>query len=295
MSRIALGLMRISELNVDQVEQLISNALDNGINFFDLADIYGNGRCEELLGLVLKKNPSLRKRMYIQTKIGIRKNPKRYDLSYDYIIQAVNDCLKRLQLDYIDCLLLHRPDIFMDCDEVASAISYLIKQGLIRDFGVSNFSSSEIAYLSSALDVKIKYNQLQLGVGNTLMVDQTMYTNLNNSYVTKDNDDLFFYLKKEKIIVQCWSPYFVGFFEGSIFDEEKYPVLNQVLEKYANRYNTSKCAIATAFLLKLDKNLLVITGSTNIEHIKESLDGEKINLSREDWYSLYNEIGHKVP
>ena len=79
MSRIALGLMRISELNVDQVEQLISNALDNGINFFDLADIYGNGRCEELLGLVLKKNPSLRKRMYIQTKIGIRKNPKRYE------------------------------------------------------------------------------------------------------------------------------------------------------------------------------------------------------------------------
>lgn len=296
MSRIALGLMRINSLSILEIEQLIIDCLDHGITTFDIADIYGGeGKNESLLGEVFLHNPSLRKRMYLQSKIGIIRSPKHYDLSYDYIISSVKASLKRLHVDYLDCLLLHRPDIFMDNEEIALAVKYLLEHNLIKDFGVSNFSSSEIEYLKQTLPTSIKYNQVNLGLGNTTMIDQTMFTNIPANKISKENDDLFFFLKKEKITIQCWSPYQYGFFEGSIFDETKYPQINQALKKYADKYQTSKCAIATSFLLRLDPNLIVITGSTNIKHILESLEGEKINLSKADWYSLYSECGHLLP
>lgn len=295
MSRIVLGLMHISNLTIDEIEKLIIDSLNNGITMFDLADIYGNGLCEELVGVVIKRKPELRKKMYIQSKVGICKNPKRYNLSKNYIIQACKDCLKRLNIDYLDCLMLHRPDIFMDNKEIAEAISYLQHNNLIKDFAVSNFSSSQIKYLQDELQTPIKYNQVHLGIGNTTMIDQTMYTNIPSKYVSKESDDLFFFLKHEKIVIQCWSPFQMNWFEGSIFDEEKFPEINLVINKYAIKYQCSKCALATAFLLKLNNDLLVVTGSTNIEHIKEAIEGEKIKLSREDWYSLYNELGHRIP
>lgn len=295
MSRICLGLMRIAHLSVDEVENLLKESLALGINKIDIADIYGDKVCETLLGKVFKKNPDLRKQVYLQSKIGIQKWTCGYDLSYDYIIEAVKGCLERLQTTYLDSLLLHRVDIFMDNEEVSKAIKYLQENGLIKDFGVSNFNTSEIKYLQKKLETKIKYNQVQLGLGNTTMIDQTMFTNVPQPLCNREPDDLFFFLKSEEIAIQCWSPYQFGFFQGSIFDSLKYPQINQVLEKYADKYQTSKCAIATAFLLKLDKNLVVITGSTEIKHIKESLDGESINLSKEDWYRIYQETGHLLP
>ena len=294
MSRIALGLMRISQKSVSEVEELIKKSLSLGINFFDLSDIYGRGKCEELVGEVLKNNPNLRDKMYIQSKVGIAFETIGYDNSYDYIIEYTKKILKRLNTSYLDCLLIHRPDIFMDAIEVYNAIKYLKENKLIIDFGVSNFNTEEIKYLKEN-NINIKYNQVSLGLGNTTMIDQVMYTNVPNTKVSKEADDLFFYLKRKNIIIQAWSPFQFGFFEGSIFDEEKYPIINQVLDKYASIYHTSKCAIASAFLLKLDKNLIVITGSTNINHIKEALDGENINLSRKDWYAIYKECGHILP
>ena len=293
MSRIILGLMRISNKSVKEVEELIKESLALGINSFDLADIYGAGKCEELVGEVLKKNPDLRSKMYIQSKVGIVPGCG-YNNSYEYIISATKKVLERLHITYLDSLLIHRVDIFLDNEEVYKAVNYLKDNGLIKDFGVSNFNTEEIEYLKDK-DIDIKYNQVSLGIGNTNMLDQVMYTNVPTSIVSKDNSDLFFYLKRNKIIIQAWSPFQYGFFEGSIFDEEKYPVINQVLEKYAKKYNTTKCGIASSFLLSLDKNLLVITGSTNISHIKECLDGEKINLSKEDWYKIYSETGHILP
>lgn len=295
MSRIALGLMRINNLSVDEVDRLITDALDNGITFFDLADIYGNGHCEELLGEVLLRHPEYREKMYIQSKVGICLNSPGYDLSKEYIINAVKASLNRIKCGYLDCLLLHRVDIFMDNKEVSAAIKYLIENHMIKDFGVSNFTESEIQYLQQELKVKIKYNQVQLGLGNTTMLDQTMYVNMPSSMVSKESDSLFFFLKKEKIIIQCWSPYQMNFFEGSIFDENRYPKMNEVLDHFSEKYHCSKCALATAFLLKLDPNLLVITGSCSINHILQSLEGEKINLSKSDWYTIYRETGHLLP
>ncbi len=295
MSRIILGLMRIEHMKVEEVEELILKSVTKGITFFDLADIYGNGKCEELLGSVLKRNPQLRSKIYLQTKVGIVLN-KGYDLSYQHIIDGVKVSLKRLQCQYLDCLLLHRPDIFMDNQEVAKAINELLELGLIKDFGVSNFSESEIEYLKMALKSPIKYNQIQLGLGNTTMLDQTMYVNVPLSQnISKEHDSLYFYLKKENITIQCWSPFQMGFFEGHIFDIQKYPNLNAVLEEYAQKYDTSKCAIATAFLLSLNKTIMVVTGSTSLHHIQECLDGENIALSKEDWYQIYRRSGHFLP
>lgn len=295
MSRIVLGLMRIESMNVEKVTELITNSLELGINHFDLADIYGNHRCESLVGEVLTFHPELRNKMYIQSKVGIKLDPKGYDLSKDYIIQAVKDSVSRIKCGYLDCLLLHRPDIFMDCDEIIEAIKYLLYHNLIKEFGVSNFSPSEIMYLEEKLPIKIKYNQVQLGIGNTVMIDQNFYVNMQRNIVSKESDSLFFFLKRKRIIIQCWSPYQMNFFEGSIFDEEKYPLINRVLDKFANKYHCSKCAIATAFLLKLDNHLQVITGSTSLEHIKQSLEGENVNLTKEDWYQIYSETGHLIP
>ncbi len=294
MSRIILGLMRIDQMKVEEVEALVLDAINEGITFFDLADIYGSTKCETLFGEVIKRHKEIRNKIYIQTKIGIIPGHG-YDLSYEYIIKSAKESIKRLNVTYLDSLLLHRPDIFMDAEEVTKAVEYLQKEGLIKDFGVSNFTQSEIEYLQKYLKTPIKYNQVQLGIGNTTMLDQVMYTNIPSNLVSKEADSLYFFLKKENIIVQCWSPYLYGFFEGSIFDENKYPLINQVLAEYANKYHTSKCGIATAFLLVLNKTIMVISGSTNINHLKEALDGEKINLSKKDWYDIYHRIGKMLP
>lgn len=295
MSRIMLGLMRIGSLKKEELENLIEQALNLGINQFDIADIYGGTYCETLLGEVLEKRKDLREKMYIQTKAGISYKTKGYDSSYDYLVEGLKSSLERMKIDYVDSFLIHRPDIFMDNVEVKDAITYLKNNGLIKDFGVSNFTSSQIEYLLDVMDGEIKYNQVQLGLGNTTMLDQTMYTNLPNHIVSKEADDLYFYLKRKHITIQCWSPFMVGFFEGSLFDENKYPQINEALSKMAKKYNTSKCSIATSFLLSLNKDIVVITGSTNIDHIKECVDGESIKLSKEDWYTLYQESGKMLP
>ena len=296
MNRIALGLMRLNNIGEENLYELLVNSLKLGVNFIDLADIYCNGDSERKLGRVLFNHPDLRKELYIQTKVGIRKDIGGYDLSYEYIIKAVKDCLNRLNIEYLDCLLLHRIDLLLGAKEVAKAIKELKDNGLIKDFGVSNFNTSEIEYLKSELkDIDIKYNQVNLGIGNTTMLDSAMYTNVPLSKINYGDGNLLFYLKKENIKIQCWSPFQYGLFEGSIFDEEKYPLINEVLKEYADKYKTSKCAIATAFLLRIDPNLIVITGSTNINHIKECIDGESISLTKEDWYKIYRKTNHFLP
>ena len=297
-SRIIQGLMRLDNIDENQLYEIIKYDLEHGVYFFDIADIYCRGEAEAKLGRVLKAHPELRKQMFIQTKCSIRISPETggyYDLSYEHIKEAVNDSLKRMGIDYIDSLLLHRPDIFIDSKEVAKAFDELYLEGKVKHFGVSNFSNEAIEYISMYLKQNIEYNQIQLGVGHMPIIDEVFNYNTNFDEGISRSSESFFYLKRKNIIIQAWSPFIVKFFEGSLFDENKYPSMNNVLNRMAEKYQTSKCAIATAFLLKLDEKLLVITGSMNIKHIQESIDGESINLSKEDWYAIYKESGHKLP
>ena len=295
MSRIVLGLMRIESMSVDQVMDLLRFASSKGITKIDLADIYGGTRCESLVGEAFEKDRSLRERFLVQTKVGISLDGVGYDSSKDYLIRHVKDSLSRLRCGHLDSLLIHRPDVFMDAEEVAEAIEELQSEGLVRDFGVSNFNTSEIRYLQKTLRTPIRTNQVQLGLGNTTMIDQIMMTNVPAHRASKEADDLFFFLKGEGITIQCWSPFQVGFFEGSLFDGDRYPEINAALRRMAEKYRTSPCAIATAFLLALTRDIEVVVGSTNPTHIQEAIDGESIRLSKSDWYELYRDSGHFLP
>ena len=296
-SRIIQGLMRVDRLSDDELYELIKFDIDNGIYFFDIADCYVNTEAESKLGRILTKHPELREKMYIQTKCTIVRGESGvyYDSSFQYILDAVNASLKRMNLEYIDSILLHRPDIFLDADEVNKAINILKSEGKIRHFGVSNYSKEMIEYLSSTLDEKISYNQIQLGLGQTRLLEESFNFNIDNKEGRSTTVDTYFFLKRKGIIIQAWSPFIYGFFEGSLFDEEKYPRINNALKMLADKYHTSKCAIATAFILMLNKDITVITGSMNIEHVKECLDGENIALTKEEWYYLYKEAGNTLP
>lgn len=296
-SRIIQGLMRISSLSEEELYELIKFDLDNGIYFFDIADCYAEGEAEIKLGNVLRNHPELRSQMFIQTKGGVTRGDKcgYYDFDYTHIKEAIDLSLNRMGIDYIDSYLLHRPDIFMNDVGVAKAIDEAFDEGKIKHFGLSNCSKEIIEYLGSAIKPKIEYNQIQLGLGHMPLIEECFNFNMNNKEGSSRIEDNYFYMKRKGIKIQAWSPFLVGFFEGSLFDEGKYPEINAVLNEMAEKYHTSKCAIATAFILRLNSDIAVITGSININHVRECLDGEKINLSKEDWYYLYQKSGRKLP
>lgn len=294
-SRIIQGLMRLHDLDTNQLYELIKFDLDHGINFFDLADIYVNGDSERKFGEVLKAHPELRPKMFIQTKGGIRKDEfKHYDLSKQHIIEACLASLKRCQLDYFDSYLLHRPDIFLDAEEIKEAFDYLYKNGYVKSFGVSNFSKEAVQYLLDA-GIKLTTNQLQLGLGHLDLIRENINCNINNDEGTMRASDLFFFLKNHNISLQCWSPYQYGFMQGSIFRHEKMKACNEVMEELAQKYQTTKASIATAFLLNLHDNVYVVTGAINPKYVNDSIEALKIKLSRPDWYRLYCSTGNTMP
>lgn len=296
-SRIIQGLMRIDSIDEQGLYELIRFDLDNGIRIFDLADIYGDGEAERKLGRVLAAHPELRKEMVLQSKVSIRRGEggNYYDLSHSHIKEGVEGILSRLGVDHLDILLLHRPDIFLDAKEVDKAFEELREEGKVARFGVSNFSAGAIDYLLQEVKTPIEFNQVQLGLGHVPMIAEAFNFNVNNEDGLSKSLDSFFYMKKKGIGIQAWSPFMVGFFEGSLFDGYRYPRINEALGRMAEKYQSSKCAVATAFLLRLDPSLCVVTGSLNPEHVRECLDGEKIELSKEDWYYLYRESGHSLP
>lgn len=296
MARIIQGLMRIDRLSEDELYDLILFDLENGITIFDLADCYGDGEAEAKVGRVLKAHPELRDRMYIQTKCSIvRGVNKYYDLSYEHIMESVYASLKRLNISYLDSLLLHRPDILLDPVDIKKAFLKLKEKGLVRHFGVSNFSKEAIEYLNSEVDGFIEVNQIQLSLGQMRLLEEELSFNMNTDEGVSHTNGTFFYLKRKGIEIEVWSPFLAGFFDGSIFDDARFPNLNAKLWELANKYHVSKATIATKFLLMLDKNLKVVSGSLNKDHIKECLMAENFQMEKVDWYGLYLAAGKMLP
>lgn len=292
-SRIALGCMRMDSLSVQEAEKLVNTALEQGITLFDHADIYGDGRCEEIFGKVLSENKGMRERMRIQTKCGIRKGF--YDFSRAYILSCVEDSLRRLQTDCIDLLLLHRPDALMEADEVAETFHQLERSGKVRQFGVSNFNSFQLELLQSACRENLLVNQMQFGLMHAGMVSSGIETNtLLDGGIQRDTAILD-YCRLHGITVQAWSPLQYGFFEGNFIDDEKFPKLNAVLERLAKQFDVTKTAIAVAWILRHPANIQVIAGTTNTEHLKELCKAVNIRLNRKEWYELYQAAGNILP
>lgn len=290
------------EKDVKQAQQIIETCLDNKINIFDLADIYTFGKAEEVFGQVLKATPSLRKKMVLQTKVGIKLTPthnvKQYDLSPEWITSALNSSLRRLQSENVDILFLHRPDPLMDLDDSAEALEKLHKQGKFTHLAVSNMHAGQIAWLQSAISVPIIANQLQMSLQHADFVEESITTNMKEGSQSGFPRGTMEFCEQQNIQLQAWSPLAKGIFTGNPSANPSPTELatTKLIGQLANRYSSNPNAILLAWLLKHPFNIQPVIGTTDVGRIKECAQASKVNLSRDDWYLLFQTArGHEVP
>ncbi len=292
-SAMAMGCMRLTDSRTP-LSDLIDTALSLGINFFDHADIYGGGKCEEHFGKYLAEHPSLRDSIVIQTKCGIRRDF--YDFSKNHILSSVDASLKRLHTDYVDILLLHRPDALMEPEEVAEAFNTLENAGKVRMFGVSNHSPMQIELLKTAVKQPLVADQLQFSITESGLITSGLNVNMKNEESVMHDGSALEYLRINGITLQAWSPFQGGFFKGPfIGDRDKYPRLNDKLDELAKKHVTTPTAIAAAWIFRHPAGIQLISGSVNPDRLREIANGANITLSREDWYSLYLAAGFRLP
>ncbi|MFF2888714.1 aldo/keto reductase family oxidoreductase [Paenibacillus sp. NPDC057967] len=293
-SNIIMGNMRLKQLSVTEAEKLIRTAMEQGVNLFDHADIYGAGSCEEHFSEAIGMNASLREGMVLQSKCGIRKGF--FDFSKEHIIASTEGILKRLNTDYLDILLLHRPDTLVEPEEVAEAFNELHASGKVRYFGVSNHTPMQIELLQKHLSHKLIVNQMQLSATHTPMIDSGIALNMNIDQSVNRDSGVLDYCRLNDITIQAWSPFQKAFFDGPFLgDLENYPELNQLIDSLAAKYGVSSTAIAVAWITRHPANIQVVLGTTNVDRLKDGCQGSDIKLTREEWYGIYTAAGHILP
>ena len=288
---VAVGCMRISDMSEKEASAFVDTALSLDANFFDHADIYGGGKSEEVFGKAV--TPSLRDKIIIQTKCGIRKGM--FDFSYEHIVSSVDGSLKRLGTDYIDVLLLHRPDALMEPEEVARAFDYLKASGKVRHFGVSNQNPYQMELLGKALDMPLCANQLQFSIMHAPMLQSGINVNMYNDSAVNRDGGVLDYCRLNNITIQPWSPVQYGFFEGCFIDNEKFPELNAVLGKIGEKYGVSKTTMAFAWILRHPARMQPVTGTTNLTRLSDCIKAADIKITREEWYEIYRSAGNILP
>lgn len=293
-SRVALGVMRISEKSPEEAVKIITTAIDCGINFFDTADVYGAGKSSQVLGRALKDAGVARDKVILQTKFGIVAG-KRYDFSKKHLLEALDFELNNLGVDYVDFALLHRPDTLVELDQVADAFNELQNAGKVRHFGVSNVNPWQAELLQSAVDQKLEVNQLQFGLGHTGMVEQEFHVNMSDASSVDHDGGIIAYSRLKKMTIQAWSPFQYGFFEGVFVDNPKFPELNAKLDELAAKYHSTKNGIATAWILRHPAQMQVILGSMNPTRIQQMAAGAEVTLEPQEWYDLYFAAGNDLP
>lgn len=295
-SEVVLGLMRISEMTVDKVEELIESALAVGINAFDIADCYGHGECERILGEVLKRRPDLREKMWIQSKCGIRMEDFTYfDFSKEHILEAVDGILERLGVDYIDSLLLHRPDALMEPEEIAEAFDILKAQGKVIDFGVSNQNPMMMELIKKDVKQPLVANQLQLSAAFTPSFDAGFHVNMKQDAGIVRDSSIFEYCRLNDVVIQAWSVLQFDYFGGVFLGSEKYPELNRVLERLAEKYQVTPSTIAIAWVLRYPAQMQAVIGTTKSERVAQAAKAADIVLTRKEWYEIYLAAGNDLP
>jgi predicted oxidoreductase len=292
-SAIGVGCMRFSGMPSAEVSNVIHTALDCGIDLFDHADIYGGGKSEALFGQVFKDEPELRGKIFIQTKCGIRRGY--YDLSREHIVGSVEKSLARLNTDYIDMLLLHRPDTLMEPDEVAEAFETLAASGKVRHFGVSNMNPAQVALLQSACTHKLLVNQLQFGPASTAIIDTGINVNVRHKPGTERDGSVLEHHRLNNITIQAWSPLQYGFFAGVFLGNEQYAKLNDVLRRISDEHGITPAAAAIAWILRHPAKMQAILGTTKARHVEDISRACSFEMTREDWYEVYKAAGNELP
>jgi predicted oxidoreductase len=295
---IVLGLMRIADKTDEEIRTLVATARDAGINFMDHADIYGGEmhKCEARFGEAMALTSSQREEYVIQTKCGIVPGVGAFDFSYEHIMHQVNGSLKALQTDYIDILLLHRPDALMEPEEVARAFDELQASGKVRHFGVSNQKPSQMELLRRSLNQPLVANQVQMSITHANLITQGTAINMNalDQSVDRDNGTVD-YCNLNDIALQAWSPFQAGFFDGPFLGSDRFPRLNGVIDRLAESYDVAPEAIATAWILRHPAKWQVVLGTTTPSRVTAAAAGSDLGLSRYEWYELFRAAGHTLP
>ncbi len=290
---VAVGCMRLRQLDKPAAERFVAEALSLGANFFDHADIYGAGACEERFAEAAHLAPSRRDTVILQSKCGIR--PGAYDLSREHILEAVDGILKRLATDYLDVLLLHRPDALVEPEEVAEAFDRLAASGKVRHFGVSNMKPMQMELLAQDLRQPLVANQLQLSIANAAMIAQGVNVNTLNAEASDRDGSVLDYCRLRHITIQPWSPFQYGFFEGVFLDNPKFPALNEALGRIAADHGVSPTTIVVAWLLRHPAHMQPVIGTMNRERLRQCCQAAEVTLTREEWYTIYREAGYPLP
>lgn len=292
-AEISLGCMRIADLSPQEADVHIHSAFEAGIDFFDHADIYAAGKAEEVFGDVLAASPGMRDQLMIQTKCGIRGGF--FDFSKEHIVSSVENSLKRLKTDYVDVLLLHRPDTLMEPEEVAEAFDQLESRGLVKHFGVSNQNPLQIELLKKNVKQPLLFNQLQLSVMVTGMIDSGFNVNMTNSGSVVHDGGILEYSRLHDMTIQPWSPFQYGFFEGVFLGNEKFPEVNEVINRLAAEKGVADTAIAIAWLLRHPAKMQPVVGTTNTARLLDIAKASDITLTRQEWYEIYRAAGNVLP
>ncbi len=291
---IAVGCMRIDRLDKPKAEHFVKTAVEAGANFFDHADVYGDGLCEEIFADAIGMNAAVREKVILQSKCGIRRGIG-HDFSKEHILESVDGILKRLKTDYVDVLLLHRPDALVEPEAVAEAFDMLENSGKVRHFGVSNHNPMQIQLLKKFVKQPIVANQLQLSITNANMISQGLHVNmLDDKAVNRDGSVLDF-CRLNDITIQTWSPFQYGFFNGVFLGNDQFPVLNAKIDELAEKHTVSNTTIAVAWLLRHPAKMQVVTGTMNEARLKDCVKAADVSLTREEWYEIYLSAGNILP
>lgn len=291
---ISVGCMRLNALEQNKANEFINNAIEHGATHFDHADIYGKGDCELIFGKAVKELNVKRENIFIQSKCGIVPNVM-YDFSYEHIINSVDGILSRLSTDYLDMLLLHRPDALIEPEIVAKAFDDLYKCGKVKAFGVSNMKPMQIELIKKYCGYDIQANQLQLSVTNSQMIRNGMEVNMFTEGSLDRDGSVLDYCRLNDITIQAWSPFQYGFFEGVFLDNDRFAELNGVINEIAQKYSVSNVSIASAWILRHPANIQMISGTMNTERFNKICQGADIVLTREEWYKIYLAAGNMLP
>lgn len=291
---IIVGCMRLGELDTQALGHFIHTALDSGANYFDHADIYGGGVCEEHFGAVLRSDSSIRREdIILQSKCGIRQGF--YDSSKEYLLRSVDGILKRLQTDYLDVLLIHRPDALVEPEEVAAAFDELEQKGKVRHFGVSNHKPMQIELLKRTVRQPLLINQLQFSIPVSNMAASGLEVNMDTPGSIDHDGSVLDYSRLHDMTIQAWSPFQTPNWGGCFLGDARYPELNKELDTLAAQYGVSATTVAAAWILRHPAGMQLIAGSAKESRLKEIIQACDIRLTREEWYRLYLSAGHPLP
>ncbi|MWC30985.1 aldo/keto reductase [Paenibacillus sp. MMS18-CY102] len=290
---VAVGCMRMQSLDQAGAERFVQTAMEAGANFFEHADIYGGGECESIFSKAIHMNDSVREQIILQSKCGIRQGS--FDFSKAHILNSVDGILQRLNTDYLDVLLLHRPDALVEPEEVAEAFDLLESSGKVRHFGVSNQNPMQIELLKKFVKQPLVANQLQLSITNAHMIANGVNVNMANDSAVNRDGSILDYCRLHDMTIQPWSPFQYGFFEGVFLGSDKFPELNAAIDKVAAKYEVSSTTIAIAWILRHPARMQPVVGTMNLERLQDCFKASEITLTREEWYEIFRAAGNILP